>query len=203
MEKSKLPFVQHFYKLCEQPKWRLKLLITIIVTILSAIFGSLAIDYNKMFENANMTDHQLDQAKLLGQVGGAVGSVFSAIIGIVITFIVILLISKIMKSDTSGKSIFSATLSYTLVTGIIGLIVIVIQWISGLSPMDYTITSLNIFDKGNKVLGAFNLQTFIGAYIFVILLYATIKLSKKTSIIFGIIYLIVFIGFSLLGASLS
>ncbi|MGD6773920.1 YIP1 family protein [Staphylococcus simulans] len=127
MEKSKLPFVQHFYKLCEQPKCRLKLLITIIVTILSAIFGSLAIDYNKMFENANMTDHQLDQAKLLGQVGGAVGSVFSAIIGIVITFIVILLISKIMKSDTSGKSIFSATLSYTLVTGIIGLIVIVIQ----------------------------------------------------------------------------
>ncbi|MDG0822618.1 YIP1 family protein [Staphylococcus equorum] len=203
METSKLALVSHFSELRNKPKWVLKLILAIVVMTLSAVIGSLAIDYNELYKDAGMTGAELEQAKMFGQIGGAIAGIFGAIVSIGITFVIFLLISKIMKSDASGKSIFSATLSYTLITGIIALIVILIQWIAGLSPTDYSITSLNIFDKGNKVLSAFNLQTFIGAYVFGVMLFATNRFSKKSAIIWTIAYLIVYIGFALLGASFS
>ena len=201
MEESKLPLVQHFSNLREKPKWGLKLILAIVVMTLSAVIAAFAIDYNELYKDAGMTGAELEQAKMFAQIGGAIGGVFSAIIGIGITFVIFLLISKIMKSDASGKSIFSATLSYILLSKIIALIVIIIQSIAGLSLTDYVITSLNVFDKGNKVLGAFNLQTIIGAYVFGVMLFATNRFSKKSAIIWTIVYLVVLLGFALLGAS--
>ncbi|MDG0826468.1 YIP1 family protein [Staphylococcus equorum] len=201
METSKLPLVSHFSELRNKPKWVLKLILTIVVMTLSAVIGSLAIDYNELYKDAGMTGTELEQAKMFGQIGGAIAGVFGAIVSIGITFVIFLLISKIMKSDANGKPIFSATLSYILITGIIALIVILIQWIAGLSPTDYSITSLNIFDKGNNILAAFNLQTFIGAYVFGIMLFATNNMSKKASILWSIIYIVIFVGFGLIGSS--
>lgn len=108
-----------------------------------------------------------------------------------------------MKSDVKKKSIFSATLSYMLITGIVGLVILLIQWIEGLSLSDYNIASLNIFDKGNNILKAFNLYNLIGSYVFGIMLYMTFRFSKKLSVIWIIIYLIVLIGFSLIGGTFS
>ncbi|MGW7929927.1 YIP1 family protein [Staphylococcus xylosus] len=201
MENSHFPLGSHFSELRNKPKWGLKLILAIVVTTLSAIIGAFAIDYNELYKDAGMSGEQLKQAKMFGQLGGTIGGVFSAIIGIGVTFVIFLLISKIMKSDASGKSIFSATLSYSLITGIISLIVILIQWIAGLSPTDYSITSLNIFDKGNKILGAFNLQIFVGAYVFGVMLFATNHFSKKSTIIWTVLYIVVYISFALLGAS--
>ncbi|RIL26987.1 hypothetical protein BUY88_12815 [Staphylococcus equorum] len=203
MKESKLPLVQHFSNLSEKPKWGLKLILAIVVMTLSAVIGALAIDYNELYKDAGMTGTELEQVKMFGQIGGAIAGIFGAIVSIGITFVIFLLISKIMKSDANGKSIFSATLSYILITGIISLIVLLIQWIAGLSPTDYSITSLNIFDKGNNILGAFNLQTIIGAYVFGVMLFATNRFSKKSAIIWTIAYLVVYIGFALLGASFS
>lgn len=109
MEESKLALVKHFSSLRERSKWGLKLALAIVVMILSTVIGVFAIDYKELYKDAGMTEGQLEQAKMFGQIGGSVGSVFSAIIGI--TLVIFLLISKIMKSDASGKSIFSATLS--------------------------------------------------------------------------------------------
>ena len=201
METSKLPLVSHFSELRNKPKWVLKLILTIVVMTLSAVIGALAIDYNELYKDAGMTGTELEQAKMFGQIGGAIAGIFGAIVSIGITFVIFLLISKIMKSDANGKPIFSATLSYILITGIIALIVILIQWIAGLSPTDYSITSLNIFDKGNNILAAFNLQTFIGAYVFGIMLFATNNMSKKASILWSIIYIVIFVGFGLIGSS--
>lgn len=203
METSNFPLVSHFSKLRNQPKWGLKLILAIIVMTLSAVITTLTIDYSEVYKDTGMTGDQLEQAKMFAQIGGAIAGVFGAIIGIGITFVIFLLISKIMKSDASGKSIFSATLSYLLITGIIALIVLLIQWFAGLSPTDYSITSLNIFDKGNKILGAFNLQTLIGAYVFGIMLFATNHFSKKSALIWSILYIVVLIGFELLGAAFS
>lgn len=203
MKESKLPLVQHFSNLREKPKWGLKLILAIVVMTLSAVIGALAIDYNELYKDAGMTGTELEQVKMFGQIGGAIAGIFGAIVSIGITFVIFLLISKIMKSDANGKSIFSATLSYILITGIISLIVLLIQWIAGLSPTDYSITSLNIFDKGNNILGAFNLQTIIGAYVFGVMLFAINRFSKKSAIIWTIAYLVVYIDFSLLGASFS
>lgn len=106
MEESKLPLVQHFSNLREKPKWGLKLILAIVVMTLSAVIAAFAIDYNELYKDAGMTGAELEQAKMFAQIGGAIGGVFSAIIGIGITFVIFLLISKIMKSDASGKSIF-------------------------------------------------------------------------------------------------
>ncbi|MBF0813696.1 YIP1 family protein [Staphylococcus saprophyticus] len=197
METSKLPLAQHFSNLRTNPKWTLKLLIAIVVVILSTIISSSLIDYDTLFKDTGLSGQELEQTKAIGQITGIVGG----IIGIGITFVIFLLISKIMKSDASAKSIFSATLSYTVITSVIGLIVILIQWIAGLSPTDYVITSLNIFDKGNSFLSAFNLQTLIGAYVFGVMLLATNRFSKKSAIIWSIVYLIILVGFALIGAS--
>lgn len=201
METSKLPLAQHFSNLRANPKWTLKLLIAIVVVVLSTIVSSSLIDYDTLFKDTGLSGQQLEQTKAIGQITGIISGIVGGIIGIGITFVIFLLISKIMKSDASAKSIFSATLSYTVITSVIGLIVIVIQWIAGLSPTDYVITSLNIFDKGNSFLGAFNLQTLIGAYVFGVMLLATNRFSKKSALIWSIAYLVILIGFALIGAS--
>ncbi|MDW8543597.1 YIP1 family protein [Staphylococcus sp. KG4-3] len=201
METSKLPLAQHFSNLRTNPKWTLKLLIAIVVVILSTIISSSLIDYDTLFKDTGLSGQELEQTKAIGQITGIIGGIVGGIIGIGITFVIFLLISKIMKSDASAKSIFSATLSYTVITSVIGLIVILIQWIAGLSPTDYVITSLNIFDKGNSFLSAFNLQTLIGAYVFGVMLLATNRFSKKSAIIWSIVYLIILVGFALIGAS--
>lgn len=201
MESSNLPLAQHFSSLREKPTWGLKLIIAIVILALSAMIGALITDYKQTYEDAGMSGQQLDQmleyAKIIGVVGGAI----SSIITIGVTFVIILIISKIMKSDASAKSIFSATLSYMIITGTIALIVALIQWIAGLSITDYSITSLNIFDKGNPILQVFDLQTLISAYVLGILFFATSRFSKKSAIIWSIAYLVVVIGFSLLGAA--
>ena len=202
MENSKLPLVHHFSNLRQNPKWGLKLILSIIVMTLSAVIGVLAIDYNELYKNTGITGKQLEQAKMFGQIDGVIAGLFKSIVSIFIAFIIFLLISKIMKSEANGKSIFSASLSYKLITGIIAFIVLFIQWIAGLSPVDYSITSLNIFDKGNTILSAFNLQTFIGAYVFGVMLFATNRFSKKISIIGAIAYLIILIGLALIGGAL-
>ncbi|MDO5515683.1 MAG: YIP1 family protein, partial [Staphylococcus xylosus] len=190
METSKLPLAQHFSNLRANPKWALKLLIAIVVVVLTTLISNSLIDYDTLFKDSGLSGQELEQTKAIGQISGVIGGIVAGIIGIGITFVIFLLISKIMKSDASAKTIFSATLSFTVITSIIALIVIIIQWIAGLSPTDYVITSLNIFDKGNSFLAAFNLQTLIGAYVFGIMLLATNRFSKKSALIWSIVYLV-------------
>lgn len=99
-----------------------------------------------------------------------------------------------MRLKAIAKSILSATLIYTIITGDIALIIIVIQWIVGLLPADYNIASLNIFNKGNSILGVINLQTLIGAYAFGIMLFETNNFSEKSSVIWAVLYIIIFWG---------
>lgn len=203
MEHSKLPFAQHFSKLREYPRWVLKLIVSIILLIITAIVSTLMMDYNELYKDMDLSGQQLEQAKAFAKISGMVGGPIGAIIGIGIAFLIFWAIARIMKSNVSKKSIFSATLSYTLITTIVGLVILLIQWAAGLSVTDYNIASLNIFDKGNNILKVFNLQNLIGAYVFGVMLYATFRFSKKSSIIWAIIYLIVFIVFGLIGAAVN
>lgn len=201
METSKLPLAQHFSNLRTNPKWALKLLIAVVVVVISTIISNSLIDYDTLLKDSGLSGQELEQTKTIGQISGLIGGIVGGIIVIGILFVIFLLISKIMKSDASAKSIFSATLSYTVITSVIALIVIIIQWIAGLSPTDYAITSLNIFDKGNNFLAAFDLQTLIGAYVFGVMLLATNRFSKKSALIWSIVYLLILVGFALIGAS--
>ncbi|PTJ62690.1 YIP1 family protein, partial [Staphylococcus saprophyticus] len=200
MAKSNLPLAQHFSNLRKNPKWGLKLVITILILLITSIISTISIDYRKMYRDMNLSSQQLDQMESFAKITGLIGGSLASIIGIGIAFLIFLIISKIMKSDANAKSIFSATLSYSIITSVIALVVALIQFLTGLSPMDYNITSLNVFDKENKFLEVFNLQTFIGAYIFGIMLFETNNLNKKGSLIWSIFYLIIFIGLSLIWA---
>ncbi|RIO44808.1 YIP1 family protein [Staphylococcus saprophyticus] len=200
MAKSNLPLAQHFSNLRKNPKWGLKLVITILILLITSIISTISIDYRKMYRDMNLSSQQLDQMESFAKITGLIGGSLASIIGIGIAFLIFLIISKIMKSDANAKSIFSATLSYSIITSVIALVVALIQFLTGLSPMDYNITSLNVFDKENKFLEVFNLQTFIGAYIFGIMLFETNNLNKKGSLMWSIFYLIIFIGLSLIWA---
>lgn len=201
MNESKLPLIQHFINLRDKPKWGVKLLLAVIITSLSSIISIFSTDLEDMYKGSEMSTNQIEQMKAITQVGSIIGSPFVSLITIGITFLIILIISKIMRSQATGKMILSATLSYTIITGIVALIVVVIQGIVGLSPADYNIGSLNIFDKGNSILSVINLQTLIGAYAFGIMLFATNNISKKASILWSIIYIIVFVAFGLIGSN--
>ncbi len=155
-------------------------------------------DYKKLLSEAGLSETSLAQIKIFSQI-----SIFFSRVLLLFTFLIILVISRIMRSDANTKSIFSATLSYILFTNAISLIILTIQISAGLSLIDYSITSLNIFAKGNRILGTFDLQFFVQAYILTVMLIGTSKLSIRASTIWGIIYLILIITFSLISISIQ
>ena len=203
MEKSNLLFAKHFASLRTNPKWGLKLILAIVVAVLTAVISTFTVDYSKISQGTDMSSAQSKQIETMTKIMGLIGGSIGAIIMIGVIFLIFLVIAKIMKSDASGKSIFSATLSYKLITGIVALVVILIQRISGLSANDYNLTSLNIFDKGNPWLGVLDLKIVLGTYVFGIMLYATNRFSKKSSWIWTIAYLVISVGFGLIGASIQ
>ncbi|MBF7025413.1 YIP1 family protein [Staphylococcus kloosii] len=203
MEESNLLFAKHFASLRTKPKWGLKLVLAIVVAILTAVISTFTVDYSKISQGTDMSGAQSQQLESMTKIIGLIGGSIGAVIMIGVMFLIFLVIAKIMKSDASAKSIFSATLSFTLITSTVALVVILIQWIAGLSANDYNLTSLNIFDKGNPWLGVFNLQTVLGAYVFGIMLFATNHFSKKAAWIWAIAYLVISVGFGLIGASLQ
>lgn len=73
MEHSKLPFASHFSKLREYPNWTLKLILTVILLIVTAIVSTLAIDYKELYKDMNLSRQQLEQVKTFGQISGIVG----------------------------------------------------------------------------------------------------------------------------------
>ena len=186
-ETSNLLFVNHFRQLRYNPKIIMKLILSIVISILMVIVSTFATDFSKIYKETGISSSQPEQMERIGKIISMIGGSISAIVMMGVIFTVFLLISKIMNTSTSVKSIFSATLSYILITSIVGLIVNLIQLCFGLSINDYSLTSLNIFDKGNPWLGAIDLQTIFSVYVFGIMLYATNNFSKKATLIWSIV----------------
>lgn len=202
-ETSNLLFVNHFRQLRYNPKIIMKLILSIVISILMVIVSTFATDFSKIYKETGISSSQPEQMERIGKIISMIGGSISAIVMMGVIFTVFLLISKIMNTSTSVKSIFSATLSYILITSIVGLIVNLIQLCFRLSINDYSLTSLNIFDKGNPWLGAIDLQTIFSVYVFGIMLYATNNFSKKATLIWSIVYLIIMICFSFIETSFS
>ncbi|MCD2476962.1 hypothetical protein ACQUFT_01025 [Mammaliicoccus lentus] len=122
----------------------------------------------------------------------------SVILGIVMSSIIFLIISKLMKSDVKVSSLFAATTLITLLFTIIDLIVVSIQALFKLDPEQYSITSLAVFDQDNIYLGVFDLGILIEGYLIAILLYETSRLSGKASIIWSVVMVVISIIISLI-----
>ncbi|MDK7283956.1 YIP1 family protein [Staphylococcus pettenkoferi] len=203
MENSKLPFADHFSKLRENPKWLVKLIAFLIISFFVSWLTQIATD-----QTEKLKENGVDQKIIDAQTKFSWGSVISGTIGgfiwsVLIAFVIFLIISKIMKSDVSALSVFSASLSYNIIVQTFALIVVAIQAIAGINTIDYNISSLNIFDKGNMYLSSINLKYVLSAYVIGLYYYFTAKLSKKAAIIWAIVAIIVFIGLSLIGVGMG
>ena len=174
----------------------MKLLILIVLAIITAFVSYFATKDSVL----SQTNGQMNSGVylIITIITGFFGMLFNA--GIV--FVIFLVISKIFKSDAKGSSIFSAALSYSIIINAFSLIIIIIQLLFGLSILEYKLDSLNIFAKDNKYLMAISLTNLLKAFLTGVVYYSTSRLSKKTSIILGIVALVLLVGFGIIsGAS--
>lgn len=202
MEHSKLLLGSNFQKYREHPKWIINIIIWIVIALATLWITSVATDWAQVLKDSNqeMNQAQLEQFKSfmipITIISGIVGQLFY----LLFAYLIVWGIARIFKSDVRKRSIFAGTLFAFLISSLVAFVVVGIQAIVGLDVAQISITSLNIFDSGNKVLGVFNLQTLLSGYLFSLLLYKTCKLSGKVSIIFGVILVVLSVGFGLIGA---
>ncbi|WP_239724980.1 MULTISPECIES: YIP1 family protein [Mammaliicoccus] len=198
---SDLPLVNHFSKLRENPKWIVKLIIFTILSFISLLLTNYITDNTEILKKAGLDSSQIEQQNEM-DIGTLIGQTVGGVIfGLLIIFLIFLIVSKIMKSDARAIHIFSASISYLIITTAFSIIVYGIQALFGLTLPDTQIDSLNVFDKGNQYLSVFNLSSLLSAYLIFAVYYGTSKLSKKASIIWAIVALIVTIGLGLISAS--
>ncbi|GGI43047.1 hypothetical protein [Mammaliicoccus stepanovicii] len=200
MQSSNLPFMQHFESLRINPKYGLKLILVIILAMLTTTLYNLIIDPLVIYKDLGLSSKEIMDLHETSKKYSLIAVPFITLFMIAFSFLIVLIVSKIMKSDATQKMIFSATLSHMLITSILTFVIYFIQYVAGIALTDYDISSLNIFDKGNKVLAAFNLQTIFSAYVFGVLLYATCKLTKKASIIWAVVFFVLFTSFDLISS---
>ncbi|MGK9044201.1 YIP1 family protein [Mammaliicoccus vitulinus] len=201
MKNSNLVFAPTFNKFRENPKWLVNMILVIIVAIASTWIATLTTDVSAELKEAGLSEADVANMSTFTSVFTYIGAVIGAIIGVAFMFLLILIVSKIMKSDVKATSLFAATTFMTLITSIYGLIIVAIHAIIDLDPVKYSFTSLKIFNQSNQYLGIFDLNILLGAYLFGVVLYATSHLKGKTALIWSIVYLVLVIGIGLIQAS--
>lgn len=200
MKNSNLVFAPTFNKFREKPKWLVNMLLVIIIAIASAWITILTTDISAELRETGLSEANMST---FTTVFAYIGAVIGAIVGVAFMFLLILIVSKIMKSDVKATSLFAAATFMTLITSIYGLIIVAIHAIMDLDPVKYSFTSLKIFNQSNQFLGIFDLKILLGAYLFGVVLYATSHLKGKAALIWGIVYLVLLIGRGLIQASIA
>jgi len=191
MSNSNLLFANYLRRVREKPKWMLNLLLLIIISILITWVTNSFVDYYEELVNTGLTPTDAENLAGVSIVFSYVMYVFLALLMIIVNFVSLLLISRIMKSNISAYSIYSASVFITLISYIVTFIVMVIQWAFNLDPTVVNITSMNILDEGNRLLGTIDLQHIISGYLFGVVLYSTSQLHTKHVWIWSIIYIII------------
>ncbi|MDT0707788.1 YIP1 family protein [Mammaliicoccus sciuri] len=202
MKHSNLLFAPTLNNYRERPKWLLNMILVIILSVASIWITSITNDLTADLKEAGLSETEINQMSTFTTVFAYIGGILAPIIGIAFSFLIFLIISKIMKSDVKASSLFAAATFVKLITIIFNLIVIVIIAIVGLDPVKYSITSLAVFNQSNDYLGVFDLSTLLTAYLFGVVLYATSRFKGKTAIIWTVIYFVVVIGIGLIQASI-
>ncbi|UXR71517.1 YIP1 family protein [Staphylococcus sp. IVB6240] len=201
MDYSKPLHIESFTKERFEPKVGLKLVIFLIVIALSTVVSAFAVDFSALIsEQGSVQGADAEQMAAFSKYGALIGSVIGALFALGFMFLVLFIIDKIFKSETRPKSIFASVLLRAIVIQLIQLVAATIQWIVGLDLMQYSITSLNVFDPGNQALGAISLKTLVSAWLLGVVLHSTMHINKRWSWIITIIYLVLFMGLPLIFA---
>ncbi|UXV54449.1 hypothetical protein [Staphylococcus aureus] len=198
MDKNKWPFFYNFYKKRSSTKWGFNLLIAIMFAMLSALLSSQLLTDEKSLDSIEGVDQ--DTLLLITRIFSTITGGISALVSILVIFIISVIVTKIFKTEPRTKSLFAGSILLVLIINIVTLIVVIIQFLFGLNPESYNILSLNIFNAGNEILGAFDFKLIIQSYLFMLLLNATGKLSIKLSTIVSIILFVFLLSLNLIGA---
>ncbi|WP_239706395.1 MULTISPECIES: YIP1 family protein [unclassified Mammaliicoccus] len=199
MKKSNFVLAETFYKFREKPKWLVNMILCIVLELIIVwILMSTTSESDTLTEEQGISDPNNEMLTNFVKVLEYIIPGLSVILGIVMSSIIFLIISKLMKSDVKVSSLFAATTFITLIFTIIDLIVVSIQALFKLDPEQYSITSLAVFDQDNIYLGVFDLGILIEGYLIAILLYETSRLSGKASIIWSVVMVVISIIISLI-----
>ena len=199
MKKSNFVLAETFYKFREKPKWLVNMILSIVLELIIVwILMSTTSESGTLTEEQGISNPNNEMLTNFVKVLEYIIPGLSVILGIVMSSIIFLIISKLMKSDVKVSSLFAATTLITLLFTIIDLIVVSIQALFKLDPEQYSITSLAVFDQDNIYLGVFDLGILIEGYLIAILLYETSRLSGKVSIIWSVVMVVISIIISLI-----
>ncbi|MBA8779729.1 hypothetical protein HR080_10325 [Staphylococcus schleiferi subsp. coagulans] len=193
MVKTKLPLFQHFENLRDYPTWKVKSFLLILITVIYSLILKYDTDNTELLEGFGYSKQDIEEIHQIHWLNDVSSSLMGGVISFLFTFVVFMMISKLLNSDVTPKTILSASLSHSLIVTTVSLVVIVIQLALHLPAPAYIITSLNIFLPGNTYLAAFDLQTIFKGYVTFIVYYATSRLSFRASLILGILTIVLIV----------
>ncbi|UEX90363.1 hypothetical protein [Staphylococcus ratti] len=198
MSSLNLLHIESFEKQRTNPKVLWKILLFIFTSILVALIAPQITDIISPIKEKGLSQSKIDEVKpilsLITSMSLFLGSAFVFLI----YFVLILIITKITKLKVAAKSIFSSTLLMLIITSIITLVAMSIQWLFGFQLPNINIASLNIFSPGQPQLSAISLQNIVTAWLFGVILYSTCRMSKKWSAILAILHFMIYFSFSFL-----
>ncbi|MGX0825706.1 Yip1-like protein [Staphylococcus epidermidis] len=201
MANSNVPFSNHFEKLKENPNLSIKVIIVMIISYFSSVLQQIITDQKEWFRYKGVDDDLINKQNDVSNIWlQSLSSILFILLTVTIVFIILLVISKIMKSQVKSKSLFSASLSYYIITLIFSLIVNGIQALFNLHVPMYQLDSLNIFQPGNLYLTPISIRNILNSFIFGLIFYYTSGFSKKSAFIWSIIIFIVMVIIGLIGA---
>lgn len=196
----KLPFSNYFDKMGNNPTWKIKLLLLIILSYFATIIQNNITNQNEWFKYKGIDSNQLQLNSDSNVWIQGINGIFISLFQVFIVFLIFLLVSKIMKSSVKSKSLFSASITYVLITMVFIMIINLIQLLFGLNYPMFQLDSLVIFQKGNLYLSAFSLRNLLSALLSFMVYYHTSKMTKKSSVIWALVALISLTIIGLLGA---
>lgn len=197
---------EQFERIRENPKIIVALLVVTFLTIVGLLMMVSAMDF---IENdpalAGMSEEELLIVSIIGQITFVVIGIFTPVVMISITAIIIFILAKIVRSDVSFKQLFSlGTYAYFIsVLGFLlnGLVMMILKT----GDPETLFTSLNSVVNAQGVLGALlsNFEVFNIWYLVVLAigLQVVAKFSKGLSWSIVIAFFIIGAVFSMAGAA--
>lgn len=186
------PLATLFEKISEVKKTKY-IFILILVTVITSLIETHFTIEKTPIANINGTD-QMKPLIIIYTIL-LLTSFFKILFIILAHFTFFYISASVFRIETKKRHILKATTLLITFTYTVQAIILIIQYITNLSPLDYNIGSLNIFDSGNTLLESLNLVLVIKTYLMILILKYTIALKNKPIVILIIIYLLITIGF--------
>lgn len=197
---------EQLQRIRENPKILVALIIVSILSAIGMVMMSTGIDMSDMSELEGLGEEELAIVNVIGQIGFAITGLFTPIVTIFISTVILFIVAKVLQSDVTFKQLFSMNTYISIISalGILlnGLLIMIMP-----TGSDMYMTSLNSVIKAEGALGGF-LEAFevFSIWMFVVTaigLQVVAKFSKKAAWTVIIILFVITALFTTIGATLE